>query len=205
MCNRLESVQKPDVPGQPLDAEDSFAAVYRRYYPRLTAIAGAVLGRWEDAEDIVPQAVGIAVEKGIRFDTPQRVSGWLAGIVRNCALNHRRNTLGRKTYPTDPAGLGAVSDDVDAINPVLNESGELLPTQDAFDDHVLRALNSLGEDVRCCLLLRTVLNLEYAEISELLQIPAGTAMSHVHRSRRALRVRLAEYQGTVFPDSVKYS
>ncbi len=140
MCNRLESVQKPDVPGQPLDAEDSFSAVYRRYYPRLTAIAGAVLGRWEDAEDIVPQAVGIAVEKGIRFDTPQRVSGWLAGIVRNCALNHRRNTLGRKTYPTDPAGLGAVSDDVDAINPVLNESGELLPTQDAFDDHVLEPL-----------------------------------------------------------------
>jgi len=34
--------------------------------------------------------------------------------------------------------------------------------------------------------------MEYSEISKVLQIPEGTAMSHVHRARQHLRERLAD-------------
>jgi RNA polymerase sigma-70 factor (ECF subfamily) len=49
---------------------------------------------------------------------------------------------------------------------------------------------SLEELPRTCLVLRIVHGMAYSEISHALNIPEGTAMSHVHRSRLALRERL---------------
>ena len=72
----------------------------------------------------------------------------------------------------------------------VNEAGELLQDQEAFDDQVLHGLRGLGPDQRAALLLRTVLGLGYREIAGALEIPEGTAMSHVHRAREALRRRL---------------
>jgi len=59
-------------------------------------------------------------------------------------------------------------------------------------DRVLEALVSLEETARACLLLRTVLDKSYREISLALDIPEGTAMSHVHRARKAMRRMLEE-------------
>jgi RNA polymerase sigma-70 factor (ECF subfamily) len=56
----------------------------------------------------------------------------------------------------------------------------------------MRALRGVSEVARACLLLRTLEGMPYARISELLQIPEGTAMSHVHRTRQFLRERLAD-------------
>ena len=70
---------------------------------------------------------------------------------------------------------------------VVSDMGILHETQTEFDDDVLRGLNSLSDEARCCLLLRVVQQLSYAEISELMQIAAGTAMSHVHRGKHVLR------------------
>jgi DNA-directed RNA polymerase specialized sigma24 family protein len=47
------------------------------------------------------------------------------------------------------------------------------------------------------LLLRTIEQMEYSEISKVLQIPEGTAMSHVHRARQHLRERLADLEASV--------
>ena len=51
---------------------------------------------------------------------------------------------------------------------------------------MLNGLNGLHETQRTCLLLRTVLDLPYREIGKMLDIPNGTAMSHVHRARQQL-------------------
>ena len=56
---------------------------------------------------------------------------------------------------------------------------------------VLQALRQLPDVARTCLLLRVVREMTYAEIAAALDIPAGTAMSHVHRTRKKLR-RLLE-------------
>ncbi len=53
-------------------------------------------------------------------------------------------------------------------------------------DPVMNSLNGLHETQRTCLLLRTVLELPYREIGKMLDIPNGTAMSHVHRARQQL-------------------
>lgn len=174
------------------EAERGFAARYRRSYPKLTAVAAGVLGRQEGAEDVVQHAAGIAIAKGNQFATDAGFMAWMVSAVRKCALNHRRKLRRRRTYAIDPVDLAAVDSRPaePSASPVDPRSGELVADQDCFEDRLLDALEGLSDDARCCLLLRTVHELSYAEISELLGIPAGTAMSHVHRSRQLLRKRL---------------
>ena len=65
--------------------------------------------------------------------------------------------------------------------------GDLRADQRTFDDRVVAALRTLDETVRCCLLMRTLRDMPYREISLALDIPEGTAMSHVYRARARLR------------------
>jgi RNA polymerase sigma-70 factor (ECF subfamily) len=54
------------------------------------------------------------------------------------------------------------------------------------------ALETLEPTVRACLLLRVVAGMSYQQISGVLEIPEGTAMSHVFRARKALASRLED-------------
>jgi len=63
-----------------------------------------------------------------------------------------------------------------------------------FDDRVRAALETLPETARQCLLMRTLFDAPYSEIAARLDIPEGTAMSHVHRARRTLREIMAPHK-----------
>lgn len=161
----------------------------------MTVIAAAIVGDRSVADDIVQEAALIAVEKRNQFTPGASFAGWLAAIVRNCALNYRRKCRRRRTFPADPAHLRDLHGG-DAALPEAPLDATAVAAgavpHEAFDDQVHAALAELSDEARCCLLLRTVQDLTYAEISQLLDIPAGTAMSHVHRARSTMRRRLAD-------------
>jgi RNA polymerase sigma-70 factor (ECF subfamily) len=180
-------------PPPPADPQ-GFAARYRDAYHRLTLVASGVTGERHSAEDIVQEAAIIAYEKIHQFAPGTNFAAWMAEIVRRCALNHRRKTQQRRTFAADPAVLGQMNQQATAQDepwPIVHESGQIVAGQASFDDELTGALATLGEEARSCLLLRIVEKLSYAEIANLLQIPEGTAMSHVHRSKAALRKRLS--------------
>jgi RNA polymerase sigma-70 factor (ECF subfamily) len=158
-------------------------------------VAAGVTGDRHSAEDIVQEAAIIAFERADRFTPGSNFAAWLAEIVRRCALNHRRKKQHRRTYAADPAVLGQMEMKATATSdpwPIAHESGAILANQAAFDDELMNALNQLSDDARSCLLLRIVEKLSYAEIAVLMKMPEGTAMSHVHRSKLALRERLSQ-------------
>ena len=167
----------------------NFAERCRNASTRLASIAAGIIGDRRDAEDIVQQAILIAIEKNNEFESESHFVGWLAGIVRNCALNHRRKSARRKTQPTDPAEMvvGAVGTVNSPVNPT---TGTLKPLQGSFDDRMKSALQQISPKARSCLLLRTVEGLDYKEISLLMDMPEGTAMNLVHRSKKKLRAIL---------------
>jgi RNA polymerase sigma-70 factor, ECF subfamily len=171
----------------------SIVALFSRAYPRLTTIAASILGRQEGADDIVQQAARVVLEKPRSFPTDEDLLAWTAGVVRKCALNERRKQQRRRTFATDPGDMAQVIASGSAAEPagVDPQTGRLSKYQTCFDDRLLTALCELSDDARCCLLLRTIHDLSYDEIARLLNIPPGTAMSHVHRSRKTLRQRLA--------------
>lgn len=71
------------------------------------------------------------------------------------------------------------------------ERGSLSNIKEEFDEEVLAAINEIEQLPRACLLLRIVHELSYRDIGEMLGIPEGTAMSHVHRVRSKLRTKLS--------------
>ena len=91
--------------------------------------------------------------------------------------------------------LNEVAEADPRVEAVLTAGGELRADQGAFDDQVLACLGALEPTARACLLLRTVLDMRYREMARVLDVPEGTAMSHVHRAKRELR-RLMEDQET---------
>lgn len=177
-------------------SREEFAAQFQTAAGGLWCIAAAVLGGRNDAEDVLQDAAAIGFGKIGAFDPATSFAAWMGEIVRNVARNHARKADRRRTTPTDPASIDAVHRAADSPGAgVLRFDGGLLADQGAFDDRVVKALAGLDETARICLLLRTIESMSYREISRVMGIPEGTAMSHVHRSRHTLRGVLSSPTG----------
>jgi RNA polymerase sigma-70 factor, ECF subfamily len=172
----------------------AFELAVRQSSRTLWSIAAAVLGRRNDAEDVVQEAVIVALGKRGEFSRVENFAAWMAQIVRFVALNRRRSARLRAAEGEEAlqhVAAGTPSADAALPASVVNRQGELVAGDRVFDDAVMRALSALDETPRACLLLRVVNELSYREIGHALDIPEGTAMSHVFRARRALMERLA--------------
>ena len=172
-----------------LDVE-SFAALFADSYQRCWLIAAAITGDRVEADDIVQEASLVALRKRAEFTTGTNFAAWIGQIVRLTALNYAKKSIRRHTVVTEPEIAGRVDASVAAIT----EDGRLAEHQSDFDDDVVLALQQISEEARACLLLRVVQQLSYSEIAEVLQIPEGTAMSHVHRAKLSMRERLRHHQ-----------
>jgi RNA polymerase sigma-70 factor (ECF subfamily) len=172
---------------------DKFVALYAEAHPRLHLIATGIVGDRIQAEDLVQEAAMIALQKRSQFTTGTNFAAWVAEIVRRCAWNYARKQRGRKTIVSDPQLLeetNTTPSEAPRPWPLDPQSGILRTDQAHFDDELMAALATIQPDARCCLLLRVVEGLSYAEISALLDMPEGTAMSHVHRSKQTIRAHL---------------
>jgi RNA polymerase sigma-70 factor (ECF subfamily) len=160
-------------------------------------VAAAVLGSRTDVEDVLQDAAMIGLAKLSDFEPETSFTAWMGGIVRNVARNHARKRARRHTSPTDPMSIDQSHSGRAGVQagPAFDRRGRLEADQDAFDDRLASALRVLDETARTCLLLRTLREMPYREISQVLGIPEGTAMSHVHRARKALRQQLSMHEG----------
>lgn len=156
----------------------------------LLTLAAAILGRRGDAEDALQDACAVALSKLPAFEQGTNFAAWMGQIVRYVALNALRRRAGRESLGIER------TDELWYAPPCAEEPadarllGELSRDQEHFDDDVVAALAELSPMARACLLLRAVQDLDYSDLSRLLGIPEGTAMSHVHRARAALRAAL---------------
>lgn len=168
---------------------EQFEAVSRAMW----CIALSIVGNRTIAEDVVQESAAIALSKLDEFTRGSNFNAWLSRIVRYVALNHARRRQRDRSSLTDPHALESIASQPTAKDArVVTDRGELRHDQESFDDRVTAALSTLDPTARASLLLRTVLNMPYREIASALDIPEGTAMSHVHRSRLALRALLAD-------------
>lgn len=147
----------------------------------------SVVANAADADDVLQESAIIGIRKLGTFTPGTSFTAWMGEVVRNVALNRRRE--GRRRVlrfgeVADADQLKAAAPD--GSSPTISRAGVLLPDQAALDDTILAALAQLDPITRACILLRCIEGLEYAEISSLLGIPKGTALSCVFRGRRAL-------------------
>jgi RNA polymerase sigma-70 factor (ECF subfamily) len=61
------------------------------------------------------------------------------------------------------------------------------------DSDIKRALQEIPEEFRIAVYLADVEGFSYKEIADIVEVPAGTVMSRLHRGRKLLREKLADY------------
>jgi len=182
----------------------TFAIQFRAAFRTLWTIAAGIVNDPATAEDVVQEAALTALGKLHEFEPNTNFTAWMAKIVRFIALNQSRRGR-RQPASLDPAAMDDTLAGRDAAagasaahaaegggSGFVDRLGRLNPERSPFDDRMMRTLASVGEVARACLLLRTIEGLNYDEISQVLEIPPGTAMSHVHRTRMLLRERLSD-------------
>lgn len=136
------------------------------------AVCRRVLVNPEDALDATQDAL-LAIARRIEtFDGRSRFSTWCYRVATNAALDEARRRA-RRPAPVDIVpeprhGAGAIDDAV----------------ADQLD--IDAALARLSPDHRAAVALRDLVGLDYAEIAEVLDIPAGTVRSRIARGRAAL-------------------
>jgi len=171
-------------PGAGLTA-DEFCTRFQSGARVLWTLAAGLLGDATEAEDVCQEAFLMAFAKRDHFDPGTNFLAWMGTFVRNVAKNELRKRARRQTTSADPAVLDA---SLAGASPGPAADERLDPEE--LDGRLLAGLRELGEIPRACLLLRTLRELSFAEIAALLDVPEGTAMSHVHRARLALRQKL---------------
>jgi RNA polymerase sigma-70 factor (ECF subfamily) len=172
--------------------------LYQQHSRVLWCAAVGVVGDRTLAQDIVQQAAVVGLQRLDQFDPSTSFVAWMIQIVRNIALNEGRKRGRRRTGSLDPSALdsgpAARSADGSESAWMLTGRGQVADGAEPFDDELMQALGQLDETPRGCLLLRVVLDMPYRDISLAMNIPEGTAASHVHRARAAMRRSLRGHE-----------
>lgn len=141
------------------------------------ALALQMLGNADDATDVVQDAIVKALGKrgGYNASTGP-LAPWFLRVVRNRCID-----LIRRRRPSD-TGIDILSEPGPGPQELLELSQR--------DRELHAALASLPAEQRQVIVLRDYMDLSYAEIAEVLDVPQGTVMSKLHRARLALRKEL---------------
>lgn len=164
-----------------------------QHYAYNLALRG--LGDAQEAEDLTQEAFLRAWKSLPKFRGQARFATWLYRIVVN--LCYQRLPKLRREMQALPADelLERDAQEGGASFPVPQQAD---PARAAQLHETMRYLHSqieaLPESYRMIVLLRYVLELEYAEIAEVLDIPIGTVKTALHRSRARLQASLVEYE-----------
>ena len=138
-----------------------------------------------DAEDLVQDTYVKAFRSAKQFTSGTNLKAWLFTILHNTFRNQRRDS-GRDPVDVDSDRMELAA----PVDPAAGPEAQLL--EDTLDVDLQAALDALPEAFREAVWARDVDEFSYAEIAEMLGLPAGTVMSRISRGRRMLYDRLHE-------------
>lgn len=151
----------------------------------VTRIARAVCG--PEADDIVQETFLRAVRGWQTFELrPTGIRPWLLRIMHNA---RQTSLIKQGRAPSTSA-----SDLMNAIPAAADAFTESQPIADidwqACDERLVHAVADLPENLRWTILLWAIENLSYQDIARVTDVPIGTVMSRLYRSRAILAQRL---------------
>ena len=165
-----------------------------RYGERAYRLAGRITGSDQDAEEVVQDALHIAIGRIDTFRGESAFESWLYRIVANAAYEKLRGRQRRRRQLS-----------LDEVLPVFDENGchaaavaDWSPRVDnpAVQAELRTALNSAIDELpaayRSALVLRDVEGRSNLDIAQVLGLSVAAVKTHVHRARLFLRKRLGD-------------
>lgn len=172
---------------QALDNREAFGILIERYQDKLDRYLKRLgVGNSEDRTDLL-QDVFIAAYRHLNgYDQGLSFSSWIYRIAHNTAMSfHRKRTGHPYGVPVDDADMALVR----IADEGMDTAGDA--EQRINSEHLGKALSALPEKYRDVLILRFYEDKEYQEISDILEIPLGSASTLLFRAKQALKKELS--------------
>ena len=150
----------------------------RRHQDRIYVLCRRVTGNDTDAYDATQEAL-LAICRGLpRFDGRAAFTTWMYRVATNACLDELRRR-GRRPLPVDHREVTPTAHTpTSAASPGVDDVHRRI--------EIDAALATLPHEFRVAVVLRDLCELDYAEIAEVLDIPAGTVRSRIARGRSAM-------------------
>lgn len=182
--------------GRPLDDMESelverarrgdtaaYGELVRQYQDIAFRVAYVIVGSAEEAEDAAQEAFVRAYRALGTFRAGSPLRPWLLTIVANTARSRR---LSSARHPT--LALSAAADRPSDDAAQLPEAAALVAER---RQELLDAVHALRDDDQRVIIYRYFLDLNEAEMADVLQCPRGTVKSRLSRALRRLREQMA--------------
>ena len=154
-------------------AADGFEIFWSRERDRIYRALALSLSDPQLASEAVDEAMTRALERWSQVGSYDRPAAWVFRVGLNWAISRRRYL---------------------ALRPLRRSRDLERPVWDELPDVDLPArLARLRHEYRVAVVLRHFLEFTPAEIAEILDLPVGTAKSHIHRALAELRDRAQEH------------
>jgi RNA polymerase sigma-70 factor (ECF subfamily) len=156
----------------------AFAALVARYQKRAFWIAFHVLGRVEDARDVVQEAFVRLFRSLERYDFARSFYTWFYRIVMNLAIDRLRKLKSVRTTRLD---------DVAHSLPQLGDDSSTSSEHGETRGMVWTVLDRMDAKFRAVLVLRDIHGLSCQEIAPILRVTHATVRWRLHRGRKLFK------------------
>jgi RNA polymerase sigma-70 factor (ECF subfamily) len=144
--------------------------------PRLRRFAHSLTAGAESGEDLVQETCVRALAHLDQWHPGTRLDSWMFRIAQNLWIDHMRTQKLR----------GEVVD-IDCISELLSCDGQVIAENRIVLEELRKDLAQMSVDQRNVIRLVCGYGMSYKETGEILNLPAGTVMSRLHRARDALQ------------------
>lgn len=158
--------------------EEAFAALFHQFKNLVYRTAYLMVDDAGEAEDVL-QEVFVQVHRSLPTFDPLKGSftTWLYRVTVNHCLSQRRKRR-----------LPIIS--LDKVSPAALTEPRSWANRLEEEEVVRQAVSRLSTKLRTVVILRYYLDLSYAEMAEILNVPTGTVKSRLDRALKTLRQAL---------------
>src|SRR5712691_81465 len=184
--------QASDLIVQSKDDLAMFDEVFLPHMAEAYRLAQWLTGNAYDAEDVVQDAA-LRAFRGIKSFGAVNARAWSLTIVRNTAYSWLLKNKSKAVVFTDDLSPAEQQElEHEGLHGARVETPEEIALFKADSEDVQRALAQLPPHFREVIVLREINQLNYRDIAEITNVPIGTVMSRLSRSRQLLITLLGD-------------
>lgn len=165
----------------------AFNEIVLRYKDRLINFLFRYTGNKESAEDIAQDTFIKLYKNKHMYIEIAKFSTWFYTVAIN-----ETNTYLRKSKKTQTISVDSFNDHDKPVFEFQSDDATPFDKMNINDEayYIQKAIKTLDDKHREIIILRDIQNLEYDEISKILDIPLGTVRSRINRARESLQIIL---------------